>query len=73
MLMDLNIFILNGYGLYVWPAFIFSIAICYILYLKTNKEFRKQEKMFLNEFKQIKPVKIKAIKGKESLPSSLIF
>ena len=71
--MILDHFVLGGYGHFVWPAFIFSIAICYILYLKTNKEFRKQEKMFLNEFKQIKAVKIKAIKGKESLPSSLIF
>ena len=71
--MNLELFALGGYGHFVWPAFIFSIAICFVLYLKTNKEFRKQERKFLNEFKQIKAVKIKAIKGKESLPSSLIF
>ena len=71
--MNLELFILGGYGHFVWPAFIFTLVSCFALYLKTNKEFRKEEKMFLNEFKVIKLVKIKAVKEKEALSSSPIF
>ena len=64
---------MGGYGHFVWPAFIFTLVSCFALYLKTNKEFRKEEKMFLNEFKVIKLVKIKAVKEKEILSTSPIF
>jgi len=62
--MNLELFILGGYGHFVWPAFIFTLASCSVLYLKTNKELQKQEKMFLCEFKQTQTVKIKSVKRK---------
>ena len=77
--MNLNLLILDGYGLYVWPAYIFTFIICFILYLKTKKEFQKQEKLFLKEFKQpqiigIGPIKQKEDRDKEKvLSDSLIF
>ena len=64
---------MGGYGHFVWPAFIFTLVSCFTLYLKTNKEFQKEEKMFLNEFKHMQTVKIKAVKEKEALSSSSIF
>tara|TARA_B100000953_G_C17875580_1_gene376264 strand:- start:371 stop:592 length:222 start_codon:yes stop_codon:yes gene_type:complete len=60
--MDLEFFILNGYGLYVWPAFIFAFLSCFYLYIKTKKEFLKQEKIFLNKFKELQTTRIKVIK-----------
>ena len=57
---------LGGYGQFVWPAFIFTFVSCFLLYLRTKKEFQKQEKMFINEFKQLHTVKIKTVKTKES-------
>ena len=60
--MDLELFILNGYGLYVWPAFIFAFLSCFYLYIKTKKEFLKQEKIFLNEFKELQTTRIKVTK-----------
>ena len=60
--MDLELFILNGYGLYVWPAFIFAFLSCFYLYIKTKKEFLKQEKIFLNEFKELQTTRIKVSK-----------
>ena len=60
-----DLFILNGYGQFVWPAFMFTFLSCYVLYIKTLKEFKKQEKLFLNEFKQIKIVKSENNSGKE--------
>ena len=68
-----EILTLGGYGQFVWAAFSFTFFICLILYLKTNKEFQRQEKVFLNEFKQTYPIKIKTIKKKESLSTDLIF
>ena len=71
--MVLELLILGGYGQFVWPAFIFTFLSCLILYLKTKKELQKQEKMFLNEFKQMQAVKTEAVNEKEALSSSPIF
>ena len=64
--MDLDLFILGGYGQFVWPAFIFTFVICFYLYLKTKKELQKQEKLFLNEFGQSRTVKIVVDTQKEN-------
>ena len=64
--MIMEIVNLGGYGQFVWPAFIFTFVSCFLLYLRTKKEFQKQEKMFINEFKQLHTVKIKTVKTKES-------
>lgn len=64
--MSMELFILGGYGQFVWPAFIFTFISCFSLYLKTKKELRRQEKMFLKEFKQLQTIKIQAAKREES-------
>ena len=63
--MDLKFLFLNGYGQFVWPAFFFTFASCFYLYLKTKREFQKQEKVFLNESKQLQTIKIEVAKSKE--------
>ena len=63
--MNMELFILGGYGQYVWPAFIFTLVSCIFLYLKTKKELQKQEIFFLNEFKQLQNIKIEVSKRKE--------
>ena len=70
--MNMELFILDGYGQFVWSAFIFTFVSCLFLYLKTKKELKKQEKMFLREFKQLQTTKIKITKRKEVLSGSLI-
>ena len=62
----MNFFILDGYGQFVWPAFIFTFVSCFYLYLKTKRELQKQEKLFLNEFKQAQTIKIEVDKSKET-------
>ena len=57
---------LGGYGQFVWPAFIFTFISCFFLYLRTKKEFQKQEKMYISEFKQLQTAKIKTVKIKEA-------
>ena len=71
--MNLELLILGGYGQYVWPAFIFSFVSCFVLFIKTRKEFQKQEKMFVKEFKQMPTEKIATVKKKEALSGSPIF
>ena len=63
--MNLELFILGGYGHFVWPAFIFTLASCSVLYLKTNKELQKQEKMFLSEYKETHTAKINLLKKRK--------
>ena len=70
--MNLELFILGGYGHFVWPAFMFTFVSCFVLYLKTNKAFQKEEKIFLKEFKHIQEVKIRTVKEQEALSSSPI-
>ena len=71
--MNLDLFNLNGYGQFVWPAFIFTFVSCFSLYVKTKKEFQKQEKIFLKEFKQMQTEKIETAKEKEALSGNPIF
>ena len=69
--MNIEFLVLGGYGSFVWPAFIFTFVSCFLLYLKTKKEFKRQEKMFLIEFKQIPIAKIEVAKQKELLKKVL--
>ena len=69
--MDLNIFFLNGYGQFVWPAFLFTFLSCFFLFLKTKAEFKKQEKIFLNTFKQPSVIKTKIAEQKEVIAKNL--
>ena len=66
-----NLLALNGYGEYVWPAFIFTLGSCVFLYLKTKKELQKQEKIYLKEFKQLENIKVKVNKRKEITKEAL--
>jgi len=70
--MNLELFILGGYGHFVWPAFMFTLVSCFVFYLKTNKTFQKEEKIFLREFKKIQEIKIKIAKKQEALSNAII-
>ena len=63
--------VLDGHGIFVWPAFIFAFVSCFLLYLKTKKEFKRQEKFFLIEFKQI-PVKKNEVSKQKELSKEVL-
>ena len=69
--MNIELLVLGGYGQFVWPAFIFTFVSCFVLYIKTKKELKRQEKMFLIEFKQMPITKIEVAKQKELLKEVL--
>ena len=69
--MVLELLILGGYGQFVWPSFVFTFVSCLILYVKTKKELRKQEKMFLDVYKEAHIPRIKTVEGKEITKEAL--
>ena len=69
--MNIELLVLGGYGQFVWPAFIFTFVSCFLLYLKTKKELKKQEKKFLIVFKQISKAKTEVAKRKKLLKEVL--
>ena len=75
--MDIDLLFLGGYGQFVWPAFIFTFASCFLLYLKTKKELKKHEKMFLIAFKQtpVRNIEIarQKVLSKEVLSGSPVY
>ena len=48
--MNLSILLLNGYGVFVWPAFLLTFLICFLLYVRTKKELERQEELYLSKF-----------------------
>ena len=58
-------FILGGYGYFVWPSFIFTLAYCFLYYIKTKKELQKQEKVFISEFRYLNVEKTNTFKEKK--------
>ena len=71
--MNFELLILGGYGQFVWPAFIFTFLSCFLLYVKTYREFKVYEKLYLKEFEKKPSAKIKYIKNSEVLSTSPIF
>ena len=67
----MELFTMNGYGQFVWPAFIFTFVSCLYLYLKIRIEFKQQEKIYLMEFKEIEARKIEFIKRNKSTVEAL--
>ena len=47
--MNFEIFVMNGYGIYVWSSFAFTFLVCLFLYIRTKKTLKKLEKDFIKE------------------------
>ena len=62
---------MNGYGQFVWSAFIFTFVSCLYIYLKIRIEFKQQEKIYLLKFKKAEVRKIQFDKRKKSREEAL--
>ena len=69
--MLMGLLTMNGYGQFVWPAFIFTFVSCLYLYLKIRIEFKQQEKIYLLKFKKAEVRKIQFDKRKKSREEAL--
>ena len=70
--MTLELLTFNGYGQFVWPAFIFTFLCCLTLYLKAKREFIKEQKIYLEEFNEYEYINIVAKKRKKVLLASSV-
>ena len=43
-------FLMNGYGLYVWSAFAFTLLSFLFLYVVTKKQFNREKNKFIAKF-----------------------
>ena len=66
-----KLLILGGYGQFVWPAFIFTFMLCFMLYLKTKKALKEQEKIYLAEYKQSQIISEKTLKEEKIAKEAL--
>jgi|TARA_B110000971_G_scaffold217099_1_gene253282 heme exporter protein D len=52
-----NIITMNGYALYVWVSFGFTLFACTLLYYRTYKTLKKYEEDFALELKKLTAAK----------------
>ena len=69
--MSLDFLILDGYGQFVWSAFIFAFICCFALYRKTRRELVREEKKFLREFEPFPLTKSKVAKHRVTTREAL--
>ena len=48
--MIIEILFMNGYGLYVWPAFTFTLISFTLLYVVTKTQYSKEKRKFIAKF-----------------------
>ena len=67
---------MNGYGIYVWSSFIFTLGSFLTLYLVIKSELIKEQNKFEIKFKKLEPEKVVLAKKqdtyREILSDSLI-
>ena len=51
--MNIDLFIMNGYGLYVWSAFTFTLFNFLILYKVTSRQLVKEKSKFARKFESL--------------------
>ena len=45
-----NLFLMNGYGIYVWSAFSFTLVSFMVLFLIIKNQYDKEKNKFLEKF-----------------------
>ena len=53
----INLLLMNGYGLFVWSAFAFTLINFFTLYIIINRQLIKENKKFENKFNHLEKIK----------------
>ena len=56
--MNLDLFIMNGYGLYVWSAFVFTLFNFLVLYKLTSRQLVKEKAKFARKYESLNSDKV---------------
>ena len=70
--MNFEFFIMNGFGIYVWSAFVFTFIVCLFLYIRTRKTLEKLEKDFIKEANNLSEEQFEDIKKQKIAKEILI-
>ena len=70
--MNLEILFMNGYGIYVWSSFIFTLVVCLYFYLKTKKTLKKLEKDFIKETESLSKIELENLKKQKVVREILV-
>tara|TARA_B100000959_G_scaffold285335_1_gene359796 strand:+ start:978 stop:1205 length:228 start_codon:yes stop_codon:yes gene_type:complete len=70
--MNLNVFLMNGYGIYVWPSFLLTFLVCLFLFLKTRKTLKKLEKDFVKETQSLSQQQLEDLKKQKIAKEILV-
>ena len=57
-----EIFLMNGYGIYVWSSFSFTLISFGLLYFIIRNQLVKEQKRFVSKFKKLDFEKIEEVK-----------
>ena len=60
-----QLFIMDGYGVYVWSAFLFTMLSFISLYLLIKKQLVREQAIFVSEFLNLSEKKLEAVKTKK--------
>ena len=63
--MIIDLISMNGYGIYVWSAFIFTLIGFLSLYLIINLQLKKEQKIFEENFSALSHEKYRAAVNQE--------
>ena len=55
----ITLLLMNGYGLFVWSAFAFTLTNFFTLYIIINRQFIKENRKFELKFNHLEKIKYK--------------
>ena len=71
--MNLDAFLMNGYGIYVWSSFLLTFLVCLFLFLKTRKTLKKLEKDFVKEAENLSQQQLEDLKKQKITKEILVL
>ena len=66
-----DLFLMNGYGIFVWSSFVLTFLACAIFYYKTRKTLKKYEKEFAKEIENLSVNQKKIVLEKSKVASKV--
>ena len=66
-----DLFLMNGYGIFIWSSFVLTFLACAIVYYKTRKTLKKYEKEFAQEIENLSVNQKKIVLEKSKVASKV--
>ena len=67
-----NLILMDGYGVFVWAAFVITFLVCGIFYYKTRKTLKKYEKEFAKEIENLSAEQKKIVLENSKIASKIL-